>query len=141
MDSGCTDTIVTSFTGLEHTSTDKSKSFTIADNSIIKSQGTGLLTGGGKNLLVHVIPEFKENLLSISQLYKSGIATIFHPTEGIFIAKAEDIQITSANKLATGNLINGSFRINLMMNDNQVNLTKVVTTDKDLITLIPDHET
>jgi len=27
------------------------------------------------------------------------------------------------------------------MNVNQVNLTKVVTTEKDLITLIPNHET
>ena len=54
---------------------DNSK-FSLADTSMVVSQGTGLMPG--KNLNVNIIKSFSENLLSIPQLFEMNYATVFY---------------------------------------------------------------
>ena len=68
MDSGCTDTTVLTFDHLMNhdRSLNARQPFSIADDRLISSIGTGTLPGPLRNTPAYVIPDFKENLLSIS---------------------------------------------------------------------------
>ena len=61
MDSGCTSTIVNYSDGLSNIMPDECISFSLADRSIVKSEGTGYATGNGKFLKCSIVKEFQEN--------------------------------------------------------------------------------
>ena len=125
MDSGCTSTIVNSLDGLVNIAPDESLSFSLADRSIVKSEGTGYATGNGKYLKCSIVREFQENLLSIPQLYNDDIATVFHPRHGIMIAKASDMIVNCSHALGRGRYINGTFMMDICIsNENSVNISQ-----------------
>ena len=72
-----------------------------------------------KNLKVHVVESFGENLLSIPQLYDRNIATIFHPTFGIMIADANTMSVTCNQPLGVGRYIDGAFLMDLNLGPRQ----------------------
>ena len=72
-----------------------------------------------KNLKVHVVESFGENLLSIPQLYDQNIATIFHSTFGILIADANTMSVTCNQPLGVGGYIDGAFLMDLNLGPRQ----------------------
>ena len=119
MDSGCTSTIVNSSDGLINVNSNESLSFSLADRSIVKSEGTGYATGNGKFLKCSIVRAFQENLLSIPQLFDDQIATLFHPIYGIMIAKASDMHVRCAKALGKGQYCNGTFLMDICLSNEQ----------------------
>ena len=111
MDSACTTTIVTSREGIMAFDPTDVQQFTLADKSGVSSTGTGIIMGKGKNLKVHVVLSFGENLLSIPQLFDRGIVTVFHPTYGVMIADAKNMGVTCATPLGRGRYVERSWNI------------------------------
>jgi hypothetical protein len=114
MDSGCTTTIVNSKEGIVDFDPSAKRMFNLADKSGVASEGTGII-GNGKNLKVHIVPSFAENLLSIPQLYERNIATVFHPTQGIMIADAAMMTVACEKPLGTGRYADGTFLLDLKL--------------------------
>ena len=127
MDSGCTATIVNSSDGLIDIDPTDTLSFSLADRSIVKSEGAGYATGNGKFLKCSIVRTFQENLLSIPQLYDDQIATLYHPLYGIIIAKADDMQVQCNKTLGQGQYVNGTFMMDICLSNNRaVNISKGV---------------
>ena len=115
MDSACSTTIVNSPEGISSFDPSDIQQFSLADRSGVSSTGTGVITGKGKNLKVHVVPTFGENLLSIPQLYGRNVATVFHPKLGIMIADADQMAVHCPKPLGTGRYVDGTFLIDLVI--------------------------
>jgi hypothetical protein len=115
MDSGCTTTIVNSRDGIIDFDPSAKRLFNLADKSGVGSEGTGVIAGNGKNLKVHVVPSFAENLLSIPQLYERNIATIFSPKFGIMIADADSMTVTCPSPLGVGRYVDGTFLLDVKL--------------------------
>jgi hypothetical protein len=111
MDSACTSTIMNNASGLVSVNLHDNSKFSLADTSLVVSQGSGLMPG--KNLKVNIIKSFSENLLSIPQLFEMNYATVFHPTHGIIIANANQMQVTCSVPLGIGKYVDGTFLMDI----------------------------
>ena len=111
MDSACTSTIMNNSSGLVSVNMSDNSKFSLADTSMVVSQGTGLMPG--KNLKVNIIKSFSENLLSIPQLFEMNYATVFHPTHGIIIANANEMKVSCSAPLGIGKYIDGTFLMDI----------------------------
>ena len=129
MDSGCSTTIVNSTDGLSDLDSRTTQQFRLANSEPIVSQGTGIMRGNGKALPVHVVQSFPENLLSMPQLYKSDIATLFHPTYGIMIAKSADMVVQCHKPLGQGRFEEGAFIIDVILGAPAPPINNVVAAD------------
>ena len=111
MDSTCT----TSREGKTEFDPTDVQQYTFAEKSSMSSTGTGIIMGKGKNLKVHVVPSSGENLPCIPQLFDRGIATVFHPTYGVMIADAKNMNVTCAALLRRGRYVDGTFLLDLVI--------------------------
>jgi hypothetical protein len=95
-DSGANEHFSTCIHGLENL-TSNSIEVTVADGRRVSSEGTGDIGDKLKN--VHVIGGFDANLMSVSQHYKDGYATIYSPhLNGFIVVKAENFHYTIDGK-------------------------------------------
>jgi hypothetical protein len=101
MDSACSTTTVNSQEGITNYDPSNIQQITLADKSEFSSKGTGIISGNGKNLKVHIVPSLGENLLSFPQLFNQNIATVFHSTFGVMIADACHMQFQCSAPLGT----------------------------------------
>ena len=113
IDSGCSEIITTDSSGLSGFDPKKTMTFEVADGRDVASTGIGSVPG--KLPTVHVIPTFASNLLGVMPLYKQDIATVFHPTHGVLIARSADMLIQCQTPLAVGYIQDDTFKVNIKM--------------------------
>jgi hypothetical protein len=94
MDSACSDTIAKSTEGIALTDSSAKLTFTFADKSFVVSQGTGVICPNEKNLKMHVVESFGENLLSIPQLYDRNIHCSYDVSSNTKLSKESAYLIT-----------------------------------------------
>jgi hypothetical protein len=91
MDSGAMKHFTNTTEGLVNFNPEKKFTVELADQSRITAEGTGSF--GNKLPEVIYSPKFGTPLLSIHQLYLDGKATIFHPTQGIIVTDAKNMDV------------------------------------------------
>jgi hypothetical protein len=114
--------------GLQDLTTDEQVKVELADKSTLTTAGIG--TFAGKLPRVLYCPQFASPLLSISQLYRDGKATIFHPTQGIMVANAECMEVrVKGTPLLVGKATENGFitDINVMSSKNSVKYVNAPT--------------
>jgi hypothetical protein len=111
IDSGASAHFVTTKAGLDDYDPTSSICVEVADKRSMLTTGKGHISNKIQD--VHVAPEFGNNLLSVLSLYKDGLATIFHPSHGVLVARAEDLHVQCNEVLCKGRVENDSFLMDI----------------------------